>query len=123
MTMMFVIFINPDIVMNMIDTMGIPTLLGIAGLRIAFGLLLFAAAATSRWPMFLKVMGLLFVCGGLFVLLLGVDGVREITDLFYGENVTFLRAGMVFAFGFFGLIAYALMSGNNGAGPDAVRAA
>lgn len=121
--MMFVIFIKPDIVMNRIDTMGIPTLLGIAGLRIAFGLLLFAAAATSRWPMFLKVMGMLFICGGFFVLLLGVEGVRGITDAFYGDNVTFLRAGMVFAFGFFGLIAYALMPGNNDAGPDAVRAA
>jgi len=122
MTMMFGMFIRPDVVTNMFDTMGLPLLLGIAGVRIAFGILLLVAAAASRWPTFLNVMGVVFICSGILVLLMGVDGVRGIVDSVYGDNVALLRAGIFFAFSFFGLIAFALMPGRDATGPDAMRA-
>jgi hypothetical protein len=81
-----------------------------AAIRVAVGLILLFAAAGSRFPTVLRVLGALAVIGGIVTLYLGVGGARAIADnlLPYGTMVT--RGFGVFALVVGAFIAYAVSS-------------
>jgi len=100
--------VKPDYIYTLMESATYSLVLGAASARILYGLVLVGAAASSRMPSFLGVLGFLFIGGGIFVLFLGVDGIRSIFETFYGHDPNALRVGMLFAMMFFGVIGYAL---------------
>ncbi len=83
-------------------------LYAIAALRVGFGLVLIAAAPTSRAPRTLRALGAFVLIAGLATPLVGVERARAIVDWETTRGTAFLRAGagLVLAIGSF--IAFAV---------------
>src|SRR2546423_7502361 len=63
-----------------------------AGIRLAIGLILVFAASGSRFPIVLRVMGILALLAGGATLLLGVRGARTIANALTNYGTTTVRA-------------------------------
>jgi len=68
----------------------------VAALRIAFGLALLGAAAASRLPRTLRVLGVIFVVAGIISPFFGVERIREILDWWSAQGPLFMRVWAVF---------------------------
>ena len=62
-----------------------------AGLRVVVGILLWISAATSRTPRVLRVFGVLFVLGGIFILVTGLERMQAIAEWGVGLDASVLR--------------------------------
>lgn len=68
----------------------------VAALRIAFGLALIGAAAAARLPRTLRILGVLFVVGGIISPFFGVERIREILDWWSAQGTMSMRIWAVF---------------------------
>jgi hypothetical protein len=75
----------------------------VAAIRLAFGVILFRAAAASRAPRVLRVVGVFAFVAGLVTPFLGVDRAHAIFDWWSGQSPVFLRLwpGLAVVFGVF----------------------
>jgi hypothetical protein len=74
-----------------------------AALRVAFGLVLIAAAPASRLPRALRVLGALIVLAGLITPFFGLERARAMVDWWSAQGPLFMRAWAALAvvFGLF----------------------
>jgi hypothetical protein len=100
--------VKPELFFDMIHSLTWPWLLFGGAFRLGFGVLLIGAAATARYPTFLKIIGAITILGGLTVPILGADTISEMTETLYGRNVWGLRIGCAFSFLFLAFVVYAL---------------
>lgn len=79
-----------------------------AAFRVVVGVVLILAAATSRMPKTVRVLGILILIGGIATPLIGVDRARAVVDWWSALGPLFMRvwAGLAVAFGLF--IVYAV---------------
>ncbi len=70
-----------------------------AGLRVAFGIALWMAAATSRMPRTLRVLGALFVIGGLALPVMGLERLQGIAEWGASQDGDLLRVAATLAIG------------------------
>jgi hypothetical protein len=86
-----------------------PVIYAAAIIRVAFGVVLFQAAPTSRTPMMLRILGSLIVLGGLLTPFFGVGIGQAILDSWMagGPGVVRIWAGVSFALGVFILYSVA----------------
>lgn len=80
----------------------------VAGMRVAVGLILLGVASRSRWPMVLRVLGVLVVISGIGTLMLGSERARAIVAWATNQGLIVVRALGVFALAMGGLLAYAV---------------
>jgi len=75
----------------------------VAALRVSVGFVLLRAAAASRVPKTLPVLGCIILVSGLITPLLGADRARVILDWWSSQGPAVIRlwAGLAFAFGVF----------------------
>jgi hypothetical protein len=79
-----------------------------AAIRLAIGIILLGAAAGSRFPNTLRVLGALALIGGIATLFLGVERARAIADWASAQGTTVIRGFAVFAVAIGGFLAYAV---------------
>ena len=70
-----------------------------AGLRVAFGIALWMAAATSRMPRTLRVLGVLFIIGGLAIPVIGLERLQGIAEWGASQDGNVLRVAATLAIG------------------------
>ena len=63
-----------------------------AALRVAFGIVLIAAAPVSRLPRTVRILGILFIVAGVITPFVGVERAREIVDWWTVQGPIFMRA-------------------------------
>jgi hypothetical protein len=92
-----------------------------AALRVAFGLVLIAAAAASRFPRTLRILGALIVIAGIITPFFGVERARAMVDWWSAHGPTFMRgwAALAVIFGLF--IIYAVGPRRDVASPGVRR--
>lgn len=78
-----------------------------AAFRIAFGLVLIAAAPAGRLPRTLRVLGALVVAGGVVTPFLGLERARAMVDWWSAHGSSFMRAWAALALIFGLFIIYA----------------
>jgi len=80
-----------------------------AALRVAFGLVLFVAAAGSRLPRTLRVLGALIMIAGVVTPFFGVEGAQAMLSWWSAQGALFTRAWAALAavFGLFVIYAVA----------------
>ena len=80
-----------------------------AALRVAIGLVLITAAASSRLPRTLRILGALIVVGGVFTAFLGVERARAMVDWWSAQGPIVMRgwAALAMIFGLFIIYAVA----------------
>jgi len=76
--------------------------------RVAMGLVLILAAASSRWPKIMRVLGAVVCLQGLSATLLGLERAREILE-WEGMHTALLRAGALVALAAGSFIAVAVI--------------
>lgn len=81
-----------------------------AAFRIVVGLVLVLAAATSRMPRTLRILGILIILGGIITPFVGVDRARAIVEWWATLRPWFMRAWAVLAVALGSLIIYAARS-------------
>jgi hypothetical protein len=69
----------------------------VAALRVAFGLVLIGAAAGSRLPKTLSILGALIIVAGIITPFFGVERTRAIIDWWSAQGTTFMRGWAVLA--------------------------
>ncbi len=106
--MLIAVMARPEMLFELMESLTPGWLYAAAAMRVALGALLFGAARSARMPRTLKVLGVLFVLGGLGLPFVGVDNLRAIVDAIYGQDLNVVRVGMPIGAGFFLFIAYAL---------------
>lgn len=79
-----------------------------AGFRILFGASLLMAAAKSRVPDVLQVLGWIAIVGGLFIPVIGLENLRSLVDVFLSLGHWAARIWGVVALSFGLAIAYAV---------------
>lgn len=79
-----------------------------AALRVGIGLVLALAAANSRAPKTLRVIGIIVIVAGLTTPFLGVERTRAILDWWSAQGPVLMRLGPGFALIVGGFIAYAV---------------
>jgi hypothetical protein len=79
-----------------------------AALRVGIGLVLTLAAANSRAPKTLRVIGIIAIVAGLTTPWLGVERTRAILDWWSAQGPVLMRLGPGFALILGGFIAYAV---------------
>lgn len=80
----------------------------VAALRIVFGLVLIGAAAASRLPKTLRVLGVFMIVAGIITPFFGVERTRAIIDWWSAQGTTFMRTWAVLAVIFGLFIIYAV---------------
>ncbi len=80
----------------------------VVAVRSAMGLGLILAAATSRWPRTLRVLGAVVCLQGLSATLLGLDRARAVMEWEGMQGHALLRAGAAVALASGGLIVFAV---------------
>lgn len=78
------------------------------GLRVVVGVLLWMSAPASRTPRILRVLGVVFVLGGLLLLGLGLERVREMAEWGAGLDSLALRAVALSAAGLGGFMIWSV---------------
>ena len=99
----------PDVFVRVVRFFQTPSIVYVAAaLRIAIGIVLLCAVTGSRFPIFLRVFGVLIVIGGLLTPLVGVQFAHVILALWSSRGPTLVRlfAAVSLALGFF--TAYAV---------------
>ncbi len=87
---------SPNTLPEFAETFLTPAGLGFAAaFRILLGLLLWAAADASRTPRAFRVLGVLFVIGGLAIPLIGVERMTSMVDWGKAQGDLFLRLDAV----------------------------
>jgi hypothetical protein len=79
-----------------------------AALRVVFGLVLIAAAAASRLPKTLRVLGALIVVAGVITPFFGLERARAMVDWWSAQGPLFMRAWAALAVIFGLFIVYAV---------------
>jgi hypothetical protein len=79
-----------------------------AALRVAFGLVLIAAAAASRLPRTLRILGALIVVAGVITPFFGHERARAVVDWWSAQGPSFMRGWAVLAVIFGLFIIYAV---------------
>ena len=79
----------------------------VAGVRIAFGLLLLVAARVSRMPQVLRAIGVVIIVAGLITPLFGVERSASIFNWFSGQGFGPVRVVAIFAIVLGAFIVYA----------------
>ena len=79
-----------------------------AALRVSFGVALWMAAAASRMPRALRVLGVLFIIGGLAIPVIGLEGLREIAEWGASQDANGLRVAGLFAFALGGFVIWSV---------------
>lgn len=79
-----------------------------AALRVVVGVLLWVVAATSRMPRVLRVLGALFVLGGLLLPVLGLERLQGIAEWGAGLDALALRGVALVAAGLGAFIVWSL---------------
>lgn len=69
----------------------------VAAVRVAFGLFLIGAAAASRLPRTLRVLGVVIIVAGIMTPFVGVERTRAILDWWSAQGTTFMRSWAVIA--------------------------
>lgn len=79
----------------------------VAALRVGFGLVLIGAAAASRLPRTLRILGILIVLAGIITPFFGVERTRAVVAWWSGQSTAFMRTWVSFAiiFGLFIIFA------------------
>ena len=80
------------------------------GIRVLFGIILWLAADTARTPRTFKVLGVLFVLGGIGVFAIGVPGLTSIVEWGTSRGDSFIRLAGVFATCLGGFLAWSAIS-------------
>ena len=83
-------------------------LYAVSGVRVLFGLVLFLAAAGSRMPKTLRVIGIVMVVAGLIGPFFGVERIHAIVDWLSSRELWFIRLWMLVAIVFGLFVAYAV---------------
>ena len=78
-----------------------------AAFRVAVGAVLILAAATSRMPRTLRILGVLIVLGGIVTPLIGVERAQAMVDWWAALGPTFMRGWALLALLFGAFIIYA----------------
>jgi hypothetical protein len=75
----------------------------VAAIRVAVGFVLIGAAATSRMPRTVRILGAFIVLSGIITLFIGVERAREIVEWWSAQGDAFMRAwaSMAVIFGLF----------------------
>lgn len=83
-------------------------LYAVAALRVAFGFVLIGAAATSRAPKTLRILGAFIVLAGIITPFFGVERTRAVVEWWSAQGTAFMRtwAALPVIFGLF--IIYAV---------------
>jgi hypothetical protein len=81
----------------------------IAALRVAMGIVLVRAAAASRTPQALRVLGVIILVSGLITPLVGIARAHAILDWWSAQGAAFTRGWSVFALALGGFIVYAVV--------------
>lgn len=89
-------------------TLASPGLYVVAAIRVVFGLVLMGAAATSRMPRTLRVLGAFIVLAGIVTPLFGVERTRAIVSWWSMQSTAFMRIWISFAVAFGLFIIYAV---------------
>ena len=79
----------------------------VAGVRIAFGLLLLVAARVSRMPRVLRAIGVIIIIAGLITPLFGVERSASIFNWFSAQGFGLVRVVAIFAIVLGAFIVYA----------------
>jgi len=79
-----------------------------AALRVSFGLALWMAAAASRMPRTLRVLGVLFIISGLAIPVIGLERVRGIAEWRASQGGNYLTYAAMFAFGLGGFVIWSV---------------
>ena len=87
----------------------------VAAVRIAFGLVLWFAAATSRMPRLLRVLSVVIVVAGVLTPFFGVERSQAVFNWWSGQPPWFMRTWSMVAVIFGCFIIYALRSRNRAA--------
>ncbi len=106
--MLIAVLARPEMLFQFMESVTPGWLYGAAAIRVTLGVLLFGAARSARMPRTLKVLGVLFILGGLGLPFVGVDDIRAIVDAIYGQDLNVVRVGMPIGIAFFLFIVYAL---------------
>lgn len=80
----------------------------VATVRVAFGLFLIGAAAASRLPRTLRVLGAVIIVAGIITPFVGVERTRAILDWWSAQGTIFMRGWAVIALIFGLFIIYAI---------------
>lgn len=80
----------------------------VAAIRVAFGLVLMGAAAASRMPRTLRILGAFIVLAGVITPLFGVERTRAIVSWWSMQSMAFMRTWISFAVAFGLFIIYAV---------------
>ncbi|MFP6584696.1 MAG: hypothetical protein VCD00_19340 [Candidatus Hydrogenedentota bacterium] len=99
--------VRAEFFFEMVDSLTLRRLLVAGAIRIVFGVVLIGAAAASGMPTFLKILGVLFILGGISTPIIGVDNIRAMAAI-YQRNAWIFRMVCVVPLLLFGFVAYAL---------------
>ncbi len=99
----------PEALLNMGYDLATPVGLYVAAaLRVSIGFVLTLAAAHSRAPKTLRIIGIIAIAGGITTPLLGVDRTRAILDWWSAQGPVLMRLGPAIALILGGFIVYAV---------------
>ena len=87
-------------------------LYAVAGVRVAFGLLLFFGARRSRLPQALRVIGVVIIIAGLATPFFGVERSAAAFESFSSHGLVFVRVVAMFAVAFGAFVVYAMSPGS-----------
>ena len=100
---------NPALLLNATKfTLTSRGLYVVAAIRVAFGLVLLGAAAASRMPRTLRILGAFIVLAGVITPLFGVERTRAIVSWWSMQSMSFMRTWISFAVAFGLFIIYAV---------------
>jgi hypothetical protein len=103
-------FIRPDTLIGVARHFETPAgLYAAAGLRILLGVALLLAAATSRTPRVIRVIGAVVLAAGFVTPFFGPERARAIVDWWSSQRRFVMRAWAGFAVGFGGFLVWALL--------------
>ena len=102
---------SPEALVEFSATVLTPTgLWWAAGFRVSLGVLLWLAADASRTPRTFRVLGVLFVLGGLAIPVVGLAGIESIVAWGMAQGDLFLRATSLIGAGLGAFLLWATMS-------------
>ena len=85
-------FFSPDTLPQTAEMFLTPRGLGVAaGMRVILGILLWAASGAARTPRTFKVLGVMFVIGGLAIPFIGRETLRSMVEWGVSQGEVFLR--------------------------------
>ena len=100
--------VKAELFFDTIESLTWPLLIGGGVFRLGFGAVLVGAAATARYPNFLKIIGITTILAVLFIPVMGPEVIGEMFEVLYGRDVWALRGGCTFGLAFMAFVVYAL---------------